>query len=170
MLSAKVTVPSMAKLLLQNHGFRRIRSFILSGTVLSNIRCYWKKDEAARLSLYKQYFATAIMARGVEKYCFVILSIYASGIFKWINLIKVAMEPLYKRNSGPKTPQLRPEIEPVNPFIQGCDGSQYLTEELIDKHDPYNLITLVKNINLVYLQQKHLHLGQRIIYLLFTKL
>lgn len=87
-----------------------------------------------------------------------------------MNHLKVAMETLYKRNSGPKTPQLRPEIEPVNPFIQGCDGSKYLTEELIDKHDPYNLITLVKNFNLVYLQQKNLHLGQRIIYLLFTKL
>lgn len=65
MLSAEVTVPSMAKLLLQNHGFRRIRSFILSGTVLSNINCYGKKDEAARLPLYKQDFATAILGRGV---------------------------------------------------------------------------------------------------------
>lgn len=64
MLSGEVTVPSKAKLLLQNHGFRRIRPFIMSGTVLSNIRCYWKKDDAARLSLYKQYFATAIMGRG----------------------------------------------------------------------------------------------------------
>lgn len=82
MLSGEVTVPSKAKLLLQNHGFRRIQSFIMSGTVLSNIRCYWKKDDAARLSLYKQDFATAIIARGVEKYCFVIFSIYASGIFK----------------------------------------------------------------------------------------
>lgn len=40
MLSAELTVPSMAKLtsrlLLQNHGFRRILSFILSRTVLSN--------------------------------------------------------------------------------------------------------------------------------------
>lgn len=84
MLSAEVTVPSKAKLLLQNHGFRRIRSFIMSGTVLSNIRCYWKKDEAARLTLQTRLCYSDHGEGGVEKYNIVLLffSIYASGIFK----------------------------------------------------------------------------------------